>query len=420
MDVDLAGQKELSFPGDPTFQYQGKVPGNKNGYFYSSDDGEAIFNINPNRPSSIHGHVATADGKHFTLEFCGRKTYAWKEIDTANINMVEKGELALDNEKSEGNEGPELVAITDDNTTIVEYSVKIYYTKEVEADTADLEGFFQQIIDETNLGYENSGIPLRIKAHCPEKLDIKETGKAQKLLNTLTNLNKKDYAKTRDGADVAALLVMELNYCGIAWINTINNGQLFSVTAKSCATGYYSFAHEIGHNIGANHNKEVASNPKYPYGLGHLIKRGSASTGYRTIMAYSKKGHEQRVNYWSNPSVKLSLTGTPTGVAGVSNNAALLTAQRFKLAAVGDEKTGSCIPTGPAPENGEIVCKMQTMSLKKLKTIKKVADAKACQVECQNTKGCEAFNHKGKSCTLLQLIVRKKKSNCTGTPFNFN
>ena len=120
MDFDLVGQQELSFPGGYTFQYQGKVTGNNNGYFYSSEDGEATFTINPNRPGSIYGHVATADGKHFTFEYCGGNTFAWKEMDTAN--MAEKGELSFDGEVSE--EGPELFAVTDDNTTIVEYSVK--------------------------------------------------------------------------------------------------------------------------------------------------------------------------------------------------------------------------------------------------------------------------------------------------------
>jgi hypothetical protein len=59
----------------------------------------------------------------------------------------------------------------------------------LEADTADLNGFLQQVIDETNQGYENSGIPLRIKSHCPEKVDIVESGSADKLLTAITNLN---------------------------------------------------------------------------------------------------------------------------------------------------------------------------------------------------------------------------------------
>ena len=45
-------------------------------------------------------------------------------------------------------------------------------------------------------------------------------------------------------------------------------------------------------------------------------------------MAYYTWGHSTRVNYWSNPKVNLPETGTPTGVADVSDNARLLTENR--------------------------------------------------------------------------------------------
>ena len=62
-------------------------------------------------------------------------------------------------------------------------------------------------------------------------------------------------------------------------------------------------------------------------------------------MAYSAPGHGHRVNYYSNPAVILPDTGTPTGVAGISNNAAVLTRNRFMMAALGDE-SASCEPSG--------------------------------------------------------------------------
>ena len=416
MYLELAGKQELRFPGGLTLQFQGKVPGNKNGYLYSSKDGEAIFTINPNRPGSIYGHVSTVTGKHFTLEFCGENTFAWKEMD---IPSMEVGELPTDNHENE-EVSPQLYSNSDDNTTIVEYSVKFYYTAELEADTADLEGFLQQIVDETNQGYVNSGIPLRIKSHCPEKVAIAESKDALNLLNAISNLYGKDYAVTRDGADVAALLVLRLNYCGYAWLNTISSGKTFSVTAKSCALGYYSFAHEVGHNVGTQHNKEVSTNHDFSYGHGHLIESGSESFGYRTISSYSAEGHRRRINYWSNPSVNYPLTGTPTGIAGVTNNAAVLTKQRFKLAALGDEMTGSCkILLDSETESGKIMCNSVVKGLKLLDRISKVADVNICQVECQKmySKGCQAFNYKKKTCYLFNLNVRKRKGFCTGTPY---
>jgi hypothetical protein len=351
------------------------------------------------------------------------------------------------------------VAVSDDNTTLVEYSVKIYYTAEVEADTADLEGFIQLIIAETNQGYINSNIPLRVKSHCPEKVtSIIESGNMEYLLEDLTNLNN-DLAVTRDGADVAALIALYADGCGLAWFDALANGQTFSITKKSCATGYYSFGHEIGHNIGATHDPYAGSNNVFPYGHGHLIEAGAASTGLRTIMGYARTGHDTRVNWWSNPDVIHPETLTPTGVVGLSNNAAVLTMRRFELAMIGDESicrgtatvgppttteppvtnppatvgppvtsgppatAGPPVTSGPpatagppvtrgppAPGAGTIKCEEVTTTERPLKKMKNVT-CEACETMCQNNykKGCVAINYekKTKTCELVKLHVKK-------------
>ena len=57
-------------------------------------------------------------------------------------------------------------------------------------------------------------------------------------------------------------------------------------------------------------------------------------------MAYkSGSGNYRRVNYYSNPDVIHPLTGTPTGVAGISNNAAIITQNRRAFASIGDESS---------------------------------------------------------------------------------
>ena len=73
------------------------------------------------------------------------------------------------------------------------------------------------------------------------------------------------------------------------------------------------------------------------------LTQGTASTGLRTIMAYPYKGHPSQGvrNFWSNPRMILPETGTPLGVEGVSDNAALLTEYRSTFAAFGDE-SGQC------------------------------------------------------------------------------
>ena len=152
-------------------------------------------------------------------------------------------------------------------------------------------------------------------------------------------------AALRNTADAAALLVQKFDSCGIGYFSTYGSGLTLIAAQKSCALGYYSFGHEIGHNFGAHHNIEAGRNNKFSYGHGHLIEAGQSSTGVRTIMAYNAQGHRERVNYYSNPDVTYPGTGTPTGVEGVSNNAAVITKNRFAMAALGDESS-TCSSSG--------------------------------------------------------------------------
>ena len=62
----------------------------------------------------------------------------------------------------------------------------------------------------------------------------------------------------RNTADSAALLALEFNSCGVAYMATYSSGNTVSVCKKSCALGYFSFGHELGHNYGAHHNPEVS------------------------------------------------------------------------------------------------------------------------------------------------------------------
>ena len=92
----------------------------------------------------------------------------------------------------------------------------------------------------------------------------------------------------------------------------------------------------------------MASNNIFSYGHGQLIEKGSASTGYNSIMAYGTTGYRAKANYYSNPDVIFPGTGTPTGVAGVSNNARVLREMIGQMAAVGDE-SGTCSDVPPPP-----------------------------------------------------------------------
>ena len=123
------------------------------------------------------------------------------------------------------------------------------------------------------------------------------------------------------------------------------SGLTVSMAMKSCALGGLTFGHELGHNFGCHHDPASDTNTYFSYGHGHLIEQGVASMGYRTVLAYSAPNHQTRVNYYSNPSVNLSETQTATGGAGLSNNARVITENRFAFASLGDESAAEmCCP----------------------------------------------------------------------------
>jgi hypothetical protein len=94
-----------------------------------------------------------------------------------------------------------------------------------------------------------------------------------------------DFNTLRKSADIAMLMTNGGDACGIAYLDVVTSGQTLGVVAKSCATGYYSFGHEIAHMYGCHHNRETgASNPTFPAAFGFLM-RPPVNSGFRTILA---------------------------------------------------------------------------------------------------------------------------------------
>jgi hypothetical protein len=113
------------------------------------------------------------------------------------------------------------------------------------------------------------------------------------------------------GADLVAMISMDTNACGIAYVMSSNSSGFapyaFSVTYKGCLSGA-TLDHEIGHNQGNCHNREETgcTSPAYDYGY------GLCGPAFRTIMSYSAPCGTSRIRHFSNPNV--SVNGFPTGI----------------------------------------------------------------------------------------------------------
>ena len=66
----------------------------------------------------------------------------------------------------------------EDSTTNVTISVIFYFTKEFEAVTPDIEGHVEGLIENTNIAFLRSGIPVRLAIHCLLQAQIGEASES--------------------------------------------------------------------------------------------------------------------------------------------------------------------------------------------------------------------------------------------------
>merc|ERR1712243_427419 len=329
-------EQSLSLPGDCTVTFVDS-PQEDSFYFESEDGTEATFTRG--KSNNLIGNVLYSDGRDFTLEPCKafKGCHVWMDEESVPETDEERKNAKVKNRQTTS---ALIQQGRDDSTTVVTYSVMFYYTPEFEAVTDDIPLFVSQVIAETNQGYINSGIPIRIRSHCIAAATLHDHPHYITMINQFSQYKPID--ELRNSADAAALLVKKFDSCGVAKTDTFETGNTVSVTMKSCALGYFSFGHEIGHNFGCMHDARQGPNRYYSYGLGKHI---TSSPGVRTIMAYNAPGHRTRVNWWSNPDVKYQ--GVASGTSG-ENNARVLREHRFAFAAIGDE-SNACGSTTPTP-----------------------------------------------------------------------
>ncbi|MBF8277158.1 MAG: Binding protein, N-terminal [Candidatus Brocadiaceae bacterium] len=216
--------------------------------------------------------------------------------------------------------------------------VLVVYTDDARAaagGTTAMNTLINLAITETNTCYTNSGITQRVHLVHAEEVSYDESGfNWNTTLSRLTNTSDGfiDNVHTlRDTykADEVVLLVADNGYCGLAWLmTTVSNSfktNAFALVNWDCATGYYTFGHELGHNMGARHDWYVddTKNSPYTYNHGYVNPGSTSQTRWRTVMAYNNECSDRgfnctRIPYWSNPRKKYG--GIKTGVTKNTNS----------------------------------------------------------------------------------------------------
>ncbi len=316
-------------------------------------------------PNSLITLASTDGFVSANLEFQG-KQYHLKSDEYGNYSFEEIDQSQFPEELEAIPDGADVSGtFTDENFDVPLYDsayvidVMVVYTSTARTrigGTSQMQNLINLAVSETNVGYQRSGINsfMRLVHSVEVNYDESIMSSSNGWNTALSNLTNNDGVidnihNLRDsyGADLVVMIVESSTYCGLGWLMTPNyqyDSVGFSLVSRTCATGYYSFAHETGHNMGAHHDRSSAGGgtAMYSYSYGYQAPDSS----FRTIMAYNCPSSCTRINQWSNPDVYYN--NQPTGIQSTAPNGADNRLTLNKTAPI-VANFKSPIPTAPAP-----------------------------------------------------------------------
>ena len=215
--------------------------------------------------------------------------------------------------------------------------VMVVYTKAARVAAGGTAAMLAEInlaVASANQAYANNGLVQRLRLVFAGEVSITESGNFNTDLTTLTGDAVVAWLRNVSRADLVSLITSNgpnPSACGIGYLMTTNSTGFapfgFNVVDRICASGNLSFAHELGHNMGAHHDPLVAGTEAtlFPYSHGYvdLVAR------FRTIMAYvdqctatPPKVSCPRIPFFSTPA--LTFSGRAIGTAVASDNSRTL------------------------------------------------------------------------------------------------
>lgn len=245
-------------------------------------------------------------------------------------------------------------ASPDSNTTI---NVLVVYGDRSAAASSDIASEIQLAVSTSNTVYVNSGIPITLNLVGTQQMSgYNESARSYtNVLNDLTGtsdgyMDTVHTLRTSLQADLVVYLTERTEYCGLAWLYNGYAQYGFSVVTRSCASSNYSFPHELGHNMGANHDRYVSTDASTSaYNYGYIDP--TAPVPVRTVMAYNDGCAAvgvtcARLPYFSSPY--LTYNGRALGVNPWSTSAAYnvrkLTETRTAISAFRNGTTATTYP----------------------------------------------------------------------------
>ncbi|MCP3921589.1 MAG: hypothetical protein GY714_03295 [Desulfobacterales bacterium] len=294
-EIELIRGSKLQFEKDDltirtfdSYSWRGKIKGNINS--------RAIFAV---EGQDLSGNI-TIDSMLFEIRPMGDGIHSISEIEKTFLKN-EAESLILPKPLSSIEK--DFQTFKDDGSTI---DVMIAYTQDVKNRYSNITTLMQLAVDNTNQYYINSGIVQRVRLVKTMLVSYVESGDPSTDLTRLQSssdnyLNEIHPVRDTYGADIVTLCVSRMDgACGIGYMMTPELQSIFAAGAFNVVDvdcGSLTYAHELGHNMGAHHDAAQPGTGWGSYSKGFV----DSDNNFKTIMAY---GNETRVGYFSDDTIK--------------------------------------------------------------------------------------------------------------------
>jgi hypothetical protein len=320
-DVSITAELERLETAPGGTVWVGRVPGLELSSVTLSTVGQAVA-----------GTVATP-GAIYSIRYTGGGVHEIAEVDQSQFpSGPDAVAVARDAGGANAPAGQDTAVAADVLGALIDVMAVYTPAARIDAGGSDsIAALINQGISDANTSYANSGITQRMRLVRSAEVPYTEGDMLTDLANLRNGvgaLSGVNALRDSSGADAVVMIgswPMLTQGCGYAYVMKDVSGTFassaFSVvnqpadSAASCISGNYSLAHELGHNMGANHDWYM-DNDLQPYTYAHAYAYPAGR--WRTMMAYNDVCTARvgvsctRLLYWSNPS--LTNGGVPMGV----------------------------------------------------------------------------------------------------------
>jgi hypothetical protein len=284
----------------------------------------------------------TMPGAYYAVRYAGNGTHIIYKVSPGGYppehpqgfyeNREERAQKAMSEKlPAAGKSARVPAAAPSDPATATQVDLLILWTPKAQSEqggAAAAAAEAELAVADANNAYTQSDINMQLNLVYRAETNYVETLPSdsdayERDLNKLTDpsdgvMDEAHTLRDRYGADMVSLLISNNAFCGLSWqlrdTSIDFSGYAFSVVNMECAAGNLSLPHELGHNMGALHDRIASAGDSgvFSYSYGYHDVLGA----FRTVMAYPNEDSCPaatcaRIARFSNPNVMYD--GRPTG-----------------------------------------------------------------------------------------------------------